>query len=105
MTLSLWKKFVTPTRQRGAWFTGMVCVVVRLDHRWLHWVTMSWGGGGLIRRGPPPSPGGRAGGSLSSQEQECHSCFPHPWLSCKGFMPSLNHPRGGQTSMGLIKPE
>lgn len=48
MTLSLWKKFVTPTRQRGAWFTGMVCVVVRLDHRWLHWVTMSRGGGGLI---------------------------------------------------------
>lgn len=101
MMLSLWNKLVTPIRQRGAWFRGAVCAVVRLDHRRFNLVTVSQVGGGLIRRGPllrvcspgEPGPAGQAGGSLSSQEQEHHSCFQHPWLSCKGFMPSLNHPR------------
>ena len=53
MMLSLWNKLVTPIRQRGAWFRGAVCAVVRLDHRRFNLVTVSQVGGGLIRRGPP----------------------------------------------------
>lgn len=110
MMLSLWNKLVTPIRQRGAWFRGAVCAVVRLDRRRSNLVTVSQVGGGLSRRGPCSVSAPRESlAQLAKLEGACPLknrstilAFSTPGLAAKA---SCRLSIILEISMGLIKPE